>query len=176
MAGKMTIKTKILQLILIVLVLMNSPVAKSQQIDISIRSFPSSWYNSFFEPAIDGFGLGFAYHHILNKSNRLKISGEFDVLRSRSEVLAGIGINRTIWQAKQFRISIEANILNGIDLYKPSPLYVGGIEAVGRFDFYIKKRVSLFAAIGARATFCPGYRSYGVWKNNSWPLVLGVRF
>jgi len=149
---------------------------QAQKIDISIRAFPSSWYNSYFEPGMDGMGLCLTYHPILDKLHRLNVSGEYSVLRSRNEVLLGFGINRTFWQAEHFRISIEANILNGIDLYKPYPLYAGGLEAVVRFDYYVKKRLSLFAGIGARYIVCPGYRSFGVWKHSSWPVMIGMRF
>jgi len=172
----MATKNKILQLLLLSTLFVTSNSLQAQKTDISIRVFPSSWYNSYFEPGFDGGGICITYHPILNKYCRLNISGEFSVLRSRNEVLLGFGINKTIWQAKRFRISAEANVLNGIDLYKPYPLYVGGIEAVGRFDYYLKKKLTLFTGIGARATVCPGYRSFGVWKHSSWPLMVGVRF
>jgi hypothetical protein len=149
---------------------------KAQQIDISLRAFPSSWFNSYYERGFDGAGIGVAYHPILSKTLRLNISGEFTVLRSRNEVLFGFGISNTFWQAKHFRISLEANLLNGIDLFRPLPLYVGGIEAGVRFDYYIRKKLTLFTGIGARATICPGYQSVGVWKHSSWPVVLGIRF
>jgi hypothetical protein len=149
---------------------------QSQQIDISIRTFPSSWYNSRFEPEFGGAGIGVAYHPLLNKLTRLNISGEFAVLRERNEVLLGFGINKTFIQAERFRVSIEANALSGVDLFKPAPLWVGGLEAGVRFDYYIMKRVSLFAGLSARVTMVPGYRDIGVWKHSSWPLVLGVRF
>jgi hypothetical protein len=97
-------------------------------------------------------------------------------LRSRNEFLLGFGINKTFWQAERFRVSLEANLLNGIDLYKPAPMYVGGIEGVARIDYYIKKKLTLFLGIGARATLSPGYRDIGVWKHSSWPVSLGIRF
>lgn len=176
MAGNMITKNNILQTLLLLTFLIPSNSLQAQKTDISLRAFPSSWYNSYYEPGFDGMGLCVAYHPILNKVLRLNISGEFSVLRSRNEALFGFGINKTMWQAEHFRISTEANLLNGIDLYKPGPLYVGGIEAVARFDYYLKKKLTLFAGIGARYTICPGYRSYGVWKYNSWPLMVGVRF
>lgn len=172
----MTAKNFILQLILLSAFIVLPLRSAAQQFEVSLRAFPSSWYNSYFEPGIDGAGIGLTYHPILNKVLRLNITGEFAVLRARNEVLFGFGINKTIIQGEHFRISIEANLLNGVDLYKPVPLYVGGIEAGPRFDYYLKKRVSLFAGIGARATFCPGYRSIGVWKHSSWPLAVGIRF
>jgi hypothetical protein len=157
------------------LVLLLCVRVQAQQTDITLRAYPSSWYNSFFEPGIDGYGIGAAYHPILNKTLRLNVSGEFAVLRSRNEVLLGFGINNTFWQAKHFRVSLEANLLNGIDLYKPVPLYVGGMEGGARFDYYVKKRVTLFTGIGARYMVCPGYKDIGVWKHSSWPVVLGIR-
>lgn len=172
----MTTKSKILKLLLLLTVLISAGGLRAQQTDISIRAFPSSWYNSYFEPGFDGMGLAVAYHPILNKMNRLNFSGEFSVLRSRNELLFGFGINRTFWQAERFRISLEANLLNGIDLYKHYPLYVGGIEGLVRFDYYIKKKLTLFIGAGARGTICPGYREIGIWKYNSWPVVAGVRF
>ncbi|MFA5815586.1 MAG: hypothetical protein WC865_08195 [Bacteroidales bacterium] len=172
----MATKNKILQLLLLVTLFVTTNSIQAQKTDISIRVFPSSWYNSYYEPGFDGGGLCVTYHPILNKIYRLNISGEFSVLRSRNEVLLGFGINKTIWQAERFRVSTEANLLNGIDLYKPYPLYVGGIEVLGRFDYYLKKKLTLFAAIGARVTVCPGYRSFGVWKHSSWPIMVGVRF
>jgi hypothetical protein len=171
-----TNKTTKLFLPLVVVLALTAGHLRAQKTDISIRAFPSSWYNSYFEPALDGFGLCYTYHPILNKVYRLNISGEFSVLRARNELLLGFGINKTFWQAEHFRISLEANLLNGIDLYKPYPLYVGGIEGVARFDYYVKKGLSLYIGIGARYTLCPGYRTYGVWRHNSWPLMLGIRF
>lgn len=158
------------------LVLFFSINVHAQQTDISVRAYPSSWYNSYFEPGFDGMGLCVAYHPILSKIIRLNISAEFSVLRSRNTALLGFGINKSIWQARHFRISAEANLLSGIELYKPGPLYVGGIEGVARFDYYVNKRMALFFGIGARYTVSPGYRSFGVWKHNSWPVMVGVRF
>jgi hypothetical protein len=172
----MIIKNKILLLLFLASFLTGINAVKAQQTDISVRAFPSSWYNSYFEPGLDGLGLAVAYHPILNKLYRLNISGEFSVLRSRNEFLLGFGINKTFWQAERFRVSLEANLLNGIDLYKPAPMYVGGIEGVARIDYYIKKKLTLFLGIGARATLSPGYRDIGVWKHSSWPVSLGIRF
>jgi hypothetical protein len=172
----MTTKNSIPKLLLLLTFLIASTGIKAQQTDIFIRAFPSSWYNSYYEPGFDGLGLGAAYHPVINKYYRLNISGEFSVLRSRNEILLGIGINKTFWQAEHFRVSLEANLLNGIDLYKPGPLYVGGIEGGVRFDYYVKKKLTLFAGIGVRGTMCPGYRDFGVWKHSSWPLTVGVRF
>jgi hypothetical protein len=174
----MEINRKIVKLLLplpIVMLLLSNSL-QAQKTDISIRIFPSSWYNSHYEPAIDGAGLAVAYHPILNKNLRLNISGEFSVLRSRNEALLGLGINKTFWQAKHFRLSLEGNLLNGVGLYRPFPLYVGGLEALFRFDYYVKKKLTLFIAIGARATVCPGYGSIGVWHHSSWPVMVGIRF
>lgn len=159
-----------------ILVLIIPICMQAQQTDISLRAFPSSWYNGYYEPGFDGGAIGVAYHPIMNKIIRLNISGEFSVLRSRNEFLVGFGINKTFWQAKRFRVSIEANLLNGIDLFRPRPLYVGGAEGGGRFDFYAKRKLTLFTGIGARYTICPGYRDIGVWKHSTWPITLGVRF
>lgn len=172
----MITKNKMNILLLWAAIFASSTGLHAQQHDISIRAFPSSWYNSYFEPGFDGLGLAYTYHPILSKIYRMNLSGEFSVLRMRSELLFGIGISKTFWQAEHFRISIEANLLNGIDLYKPLPLYVGGIEANARFDYYVKKKLTLFVSLGARVTVCPGYRDMGVWSHNSWPLALGVRF
>jgi hypothetical protein len=172
----MTISNKLFTIALSV-ILISVPIRlHAQQNEISVRTFPSSWYNSYFEPGFDGAGIAYAYHPLLNKVTRLNISGEFDVLRSRNEFLLGFGINKTFIQAEHFRISLEANILNGIDLYKPSPLYVGGLEGGIRMDYYLKKRLSIFLSIDGRLTFCPGYRNIGVWKHSSWPVTLGLRF
>lgn len=149
---------------------------QGQQTDISVRVFPSSWYNKYFEPGFEGGGICAAYHPILSKVLRLNVSAEYSFLRTRNEVLLGFGINKTIWQAERFRVSMEANLLNGIDLYRPAPLYAGGIESVGRFDFYLTRKLTLFLGIGVRYLVCPGYRSYGVWRYSSWPVMLGVRF
>jgi hypothetical protein len=172
----MAYRCKVVQIMLVLAFLTGMNGIRAQQTDISVRVFPSSWYNSYFEPGIDGYGLAVTYHPILSKIIRLNISGEFSILRSRNEFLLGFGINKTFWQAKYFRISIEANLLNGIDLFKPAPLYVGGIEGGVRFDYYVKKRLTLFAGIGARATLCPGYRDIGIWRHTSWPLTVGIRF
>ncbi|MFA6128312.1 MAG: hypothetical protein WC699_13500 [Bacteroidales bacterium] len=172
----MAIKNKILKLILLISLVLTSTAMQAQQVDISIRAFPSSWYNSYYEPGLDGMGFAVTYHPLLSKVLRLNVSGEYSILKSRSEAFLGFGINKTIWQAEHFRISAEANILNGVGMYKPLPLYVGGIEGVARFDYYVGRRVSLFAGIGARATLCPGYRDFGVWKHSSWPVMMGIRF
>ncbi len=172
----MTTKDNNYRRVLLLLLLILPIGLNAQQKDIAIRVFPSSWYNSFYEPAIDGYGLTFAYHPILNKVSRLNISAEFDVLRARNEILLGFGYNHTIAQAKKFRVSLEANLLSGIDLFKPAPLYVGGLEAGARFDYYLRRGKALFAGIGARETFCPGYRPTGVWKYSSWPVTVGLRF
>lgn len=165
-----------LNLILIMALAISSGNLQAQQTDIFIRFFPSSWYNSYFEPGIDGGGIGVAYHPIMNKRVRLNFSAEISALRARNEILLGFGINKTFWQAEHFRVSVEANLLNGIDLYKPAPLYVGGLEGGLRFDYYVKKRLTLFIGIAARATVCPGYRDIGVWTHSSWPVSVGVRF
>jgi hypothetical protein len=148
----------------------------AQQKDITLKFFPSSWYHGYYEPGFDGYGLGVAYHPIMSKFVRLNLLGEFDILRSRNEVLLGFGINKTFWQAERFRISIESNLLSGVDLYKPAPLYVGGLEGGVRFDYYVRKKLTLFISAGARATVCPGYRDYGVMWHSSWPLTAGLRF
>jgi hypothetical protein len=149
---------------------------QAQQKEISLRAFPSSWYNKYFEPGFDGMGIAFTYHPILNKVTKLNISGEFSVLRARNEFLLGFGINKTFIQAEHFRISLDGNALMGIDLYRPAPLWVGGLEASVRFDYYLRKQLSLFISAGARATICPGYHSFGVGTHSSWPLMLGLRF
>lgn len=158
------------------LVLSGPHAVRAQQTDIAIRLMPSSWYNSWFEPGFDGGGLTVAYHPILSKVLRVNLSGEFLVLRSRMESLLGVGISKTFWQAEHFRISIEANLLSGVGWYRPAPLYVGGIEAGARFDYYIKRKLTLFAGLSGRLTACPAYRDYGVWMNNSWPVTVGFRF
>ncbi len=179
---------------MLVLLLLVFPIrAHSQHLDLSLRAFPSSWYNTYFEPGLDGGGLAVSWHPELNSKWQLNISGEFSVLRMRNETLLGLGINRTLFtfynkkgtageagkgQAAtpvRFRISIDGNLLNGISLYQPSPLYVGGAEAAVRFDYHLSRRIALFASIGARATFCPGYRDFGIWRYNSWPLAIGIR-
>ena len=172
----MTTKYNTFQPVLLLLLMLLPLGLKAQQKDISLRVFPSSWYNSYFEPGIDGFGLAAAYHPILNKVSRLNISGEFSVLRARNELLLGFGYNHTIGQTKKFSVSVEANLLSGVDLFKPAPIYVGGLEAGARFDYYLRRGKALFAGFGARQTFCPGYRTYGVWKYNSWPVTVGIRF
>lgn len=172
----MTINKILPQLLVALLFMAGAGRVQAQQTDISIRMFPSSWYNSYFEPGFDGAGLGVAYHPILNKMVRLNISGEFSMLRARNQALIGFGINKTFWQAEHFRVSIEANLLNGVDLFRPAPLYVGGLEGGIRFDYYLKKKLTLFLGIAARGTVCPGYRDLGVWKHSSWPVNLGLRF
>jgi hypothetical protein len=172
----MTTKNRIFTFCLLVMMIMMPATLLAQQKDIAIRVFPSSWYNSYYEPAIDGYGFTIAYHPILNKVSRLNISAEFDVLKARNEFLLGFGYNYTIAQAKKYRVSVEANLLSGIDLYKPAPLYVGGLEAGARFDYYLRKGKAMFAGIGARETFCPGYKAIGVWKYSSWPVTVGLRF
>lgn len=151
-------------------------VQRAQRSEISVRAFPSSWYNSYFEPGLDGMGLSVAFHPVLKKSWWLNVIAEFSVLRSRNEFLLGAGINKSLWQTKGLRIGLETNLLNGVDLYRPLPLYVGGVEGAARFDYTVKNKLTLFFGIGARYTICPGYRDYGVWKHNSWPLAIGVRF
>jgi hypothetical protein len=172
----MATKNKSLILLVLMALFLKAVPLDAQQTEFSLRAYPSSWYNGYFEPGIDGMGLCFTYHPILNKVLRLNISGEISVLRARNEVLFGFGINKTFWQAEHFRVSIEANLLNGIDLYRPAPLYAGGLEGVARFDYYLKKRLSLFFGVGARYMVVPGYRDIGVWRYNSWPLMLGLRF
>jgi hypothetical protein len=149
----------------------------AQKLDISFRSYPSSWYNGYFEPAIDGSGLTLAWHPRITDKLSLTLSGEFDILRARSELLIGTGVTRSLWTKNRLTLSLGASLLNGIDLYKPHPLYVGGAEALLRLDYKIgKKNTSLFALIGARYTVCPGYREYGVWRYNSWPVGIGIGF
>jgi len=172
----MATKTKIPILLVLMALLACTNKVQAQQTDIFLRAFPSSWYNSYFEPGMDGYGLGVAYHPIISKITRLNISAEISTLRMRNEVLLGFGINKTFWQAERFRVSVEGNLLSGIDLFKPAPLYVGGIEGGARLDFYAKKGLTIFAGIGIRLTACPGYKDSGVWKHNSWPITLGVRF
>jgi hypothetical protein len=149
---------------------------QAQQKEISLRAFPSSWYNKYFEPGFDGMGIAFSYHPIVNKLVKLNISAEFSALRARNEFLVGFGINKTFIQAEHFRISLDGNALTGVDLYKPAPLWVGGLEASVRFDYYLRKQLSVFISAGARATICPGYNKYGVGTHSSWPVVLGLRF
>ncbi|HBB90503.1 MAG TPA: hypothetical protein DC042_01950 [Bacteroidales bacterium] len=149
----------------------------AQSLDISIRSYPSSWYNGYFEPAFDGSGLTLAWHPRITDKLRLTLSGEFDILRARSEMLIGTGVSHSLWTKNRLMLSLGANLLNGIDLYKPHPLYVGGAEAVFRLDCKIgKKNTTLFALIGARYTICPGYKEYGVYQYNSWPVGIGIGF
>lgn len=161
----------------LVLVLALLPwVAEAQKTDVYYRVFPSSWYNSYFEPGIDGSGLGVTFHPALNKISWLNISGEFSILRTRNEFLIGLGYNHAIIQKNRLRFSLEANLLGGIDLYRPSPLFVGGGEANARLDYTLNKKLAVFAGLGARVTYCPGYRPYGVWSYNSWPVSVGLRF
>ncbi len=149
----------------------------AQKLDISFRSYPSSWYNGYFEPAVDGSGLTLAWHPRISDKMHLTLSGEFDILRARSEFLIGTGVTRSLWTKNRLMLSIGASLLNGIDLYKPHPLYVGGAEAALRFDYKIgKKSTSLFALFGARYTVCPGYLEYGVYQYTSWPLGIGLSF
>jgi hypothetical protein len=172
----MTNKLKTLSLALLLIALAAPIRTQAQQTDVYLRGFPSSWFNSYFEPGFDGAGIGVGYHPLLNKYVKLNIFGEFLVLRSRNEFLLGFGINKTFWQADHFRVSIESNLLSGIELYRPAPLFTGGLEAGARFDYYLKKRLSLFIAVSARLTMVPGYRDIGVWTHSSWPVTVGLRF
>ena len=167
---------------------------RAQHLDIGFRTFPSSWYNSWFEPGNAGGGLAITWHPALNKNWRLNVGGEFALLRSRTETLFGIGAARTVWSHTfpvsdtlsagnrgkpvpgQLRISVEANLLNGFDLFRPQGMYAGGAEAAVRCDYRISKRISAFVSFGARYTVTPGYRNYGVWRYSTWPLTVGAGF
>ncbi len=167
---------RIIKLFLLVALALLPWVAEAQKTDVYYRVFPSSWYNSYFEPGIDGSGLGVTFHPALNNISWMNITGEFSILRTRTEFLLELGYNRALIQKNRLRFSLEGNLLSGIDLYKPNPLYVGGGEANARIDYAINKKLAVFAGVGARVTFCPGYRIYGVWSYNSWPVTVGLRF
>ncbi len=172
MTGNMTNK-----LILILLaVTVSGSVMYAQKTDISVRAYPSSWYNGYFEPGMDGGGLMIGYHRLISPKTRLNVYAEFSVLRSRNELMLGLGLRRIIWQKNRFGFSGDVNILNGFDLYRPSLLYVGGAELLAEAEYRIGRRLYLFLSAGGRYTVCPGYRKFVIWRYNSWPVGIGIRF
>ncbi len=162
------------KLVLIVTLFPVAILLQAQDFDLSLRAYPSTWYNGYFEPGMDGGGLALAWRPKFNDRTRFIVSGEFGVLKTRNECYAGLGFTRTILSGNHITLSGVAGLLNGFGLYRPKLLYTGGAEAYMRFDYRIGKRASLFAIIGARYTLCPGYREYGVWRYSSWPVGIGI--
>lgn len=152
------------------------PALKAQKIEIDLRAYPSSWYNGWFEPGVDGGALIAGYHHPLSGKYYINITGEYAILGSRNELLLGTGIRRILWEKNRFRLSAEANLLNGMGLYRPAPLYSGGGEILFQFAWRIGKKLNLHLGAGGRYTLCPGYREFGVWRYNSWPVGIGIGF
>ncbi|MFO7617434.1 MAG: hypothetical protein R6V75_09300 [Bacteroidales bacterium] len=148
--------------------------ARAQRFEIQARAYPSSWYNGWFEPAIDGGGLLVGYHPRLSNKLEMNINGEFSILRARSELILGLGFRHTIWQSGRLSLTGEANLLNGLGLFRPTPLWVGGGELLARGGIRIGKRATLFLSAGARYTACPGYRAHGPWRQNAWPIGIGI--
>jgi hypothetical protein len=172
MAGNMNIKT----FTLILLLVCGVQGINAQNVEIGIRTYPSSWYNGWFEPAIDGGAIMAGYRLPLSAKYRIILNGEFAVLGSRNEILLGTGVRRTLWEKSRLRLSIEASLLNGLGLYRPAPLYTGGAEALFQLAWRTGKRFTLTLSAGGRYTLCPGYGEYGVWRYNSWPVGLGIGF
>jgi hypothetical protein len=168
----MTIKIRILILCLLTI----PALLKAQKVGITLHAFPSSWYNGYFEPAVDGGGLAVSYAHGISDKLNIVASAEYDLLRERNECYAGIGATYAFWGKGRFRILAGGNLLNGISLYNPKPLYTGGAEALAAVEFSLGKKTSLSLNVGARYTFCPAYKGYGVWRHNSWPVGLEIRF
>ena len=161
--------------ILLLLVLPLSAI-RAQKIDLQVRTYPSSWYNGWYEPALDGGGLMIGYHPRLTDKLALNVNGEFAILRARNEVILGLGLRRSVWQSGRWSLSGEANLLNGLGLYRPNPLWVGGGEILVRGGVRIGKTAFLFLSAGVRYTICPGYRVHGPWRHNAWPVGIGIAF
>jgi len=153
-----------------------APALSAQKLEVSFRGYPSSWYNGFFEPALDGGGLALTYFHSLSGNIRLGASAEYDLLLERNECYAGVGILWKFWEHNRFSAHAGASVLNGINLFRPKVLYTGGAEATGRLEFRLSERTALSLTLGARYTLSPAYKNYGVWRHNSWPVGIGISF
>jgi hypothetical protein len=149
---------------------------KAQKLEVSFRAFPSSWYNGYFEPAIDGGGLAVSYLQSLSEKMRLIVTAEYDLLRERNECYSGLGIFYQVWGNSRLSVQAGASLLNGISLYRPDLLYTGGAEASARIEYKLKGKTSVGLSLGARYTACPAYKEYGVWQHNAWPVGLSIRF
>ena len=149
--------------------------ARAQDFEASVRIYPSSWYNGYFEPDLDGAGASFAWNPILGNRLRFSLSSEFNVLRARNEFLAGLGVRYELLNRNRLSLSTGASLLGGFLLYNPLLAEIGS-EANLRLNYRITPKSAIFLTVGARYVACPGYRDYGIWQFNSWPISIGIEF
>lgn len=167
--------TKIFLLILVLALF--KPEGKSQEIGFSFLAYPSAGYNLVWEPGMNGGGFSLFLNRQKYKKLNLSMSGEYAMTTWGHQAFFGLGINRTWLSFNRFEMNTYAHLLNGLAFYKPSSIYVFGVDTRAAANFYLYQDVKIFFGLGIRYTLAPGYEKYGLIETSfDLPLEIGMKF
>lgn len=148
----------------------------AQHLRTEIKLLPSLMYNGTFDGAYEGSGLHLAYLHPISEG-QLIAGIDADLAWWGSELLINAGYAHPLAQKDKLSLSGELVAQAGIALFRPSPIFVWGLEANLAGRWQMSRRTALELAAGLNCIDAPGYEAYGaITSYVNLPIRLGLVF
>lgn len=150
-------KTYIISIILIVYGLQN---VLSQEIVVGITPYQLITAGNQFDNGSGGTAFEFAYRKSLKTNFKWYAGVEAGTALWGTQLLGSAGVVYEKPLSSVWSWEATAGLQQGIALFKPAPLYTGGLTTTIGIQASISKKSSLAFNTGLRYVFCPGYTSY----------------
>jgi len=129
-----------------------------------------------FDPGINGGGISVGYNRQFLKDYQGNLSGEFGAAGLSNYVAFTAGL------ARDFRLKASGivvvpgiSLFQGMALFKPSPLYMWGVEQLNFVGYRLKNSSIPGVVLGFRFYGFPGYSAYSN-VNRFLDVRAGLRF
>lgn len=158
---------KLLQLILLIGVFTSGHAQKVISPDVE------AWINlrmttnhSGYDPGLNGGGVAVGMHQSLKKNFHSYYSVEFGSAGITNYLAAKAGLKRPLAiHSSKWIYSPGFNVLQGIGLFRPDPLYMWGLEQSNSLDLKLHGQSGPGLIIGFRYYGFPGYSEYSKVHN-----------
>ena len=167
--------------IFIFLILLNifSTVVSQEKLSVHIET----WVNYRFltnqftpDPGINGAALSVGVQRSISRNWHSGLAAEFGAAGAGNYFAVAAGITREV-HAKSTSLVFKPgiNLLQGMALFKPDPIYIWGLEQANFFGFRLKNGSAPGVILGVRYYGFPGYAAYSE-TSSFMDIRAGIRY
>lgn len=131
--------------------------------------------NSGVDVGKNGAGIGVGFERGFKSTYNYQVSGEFGAAGVGNYLGTSFGISRDIFLKSRTSNAIEASVLQGLALFKPTPIYMYGVEIKNTLDIPTKNKTGPGVILALRYYHFPGYATYSA-INSFVDIRLGFRY
>jgi hypothetical protein len=152
-------------------------VLPCQEWGIQLKTFPRLAYQGNLDLGWSGNALGLSSYLITGERTALEVGLEAGYVNWGGQAMVNIGFQYLAPFARKSWFFIGGQTQQGFALFRPSPLYTGGLAAQVGLGRQLSNRLIMSMHTGPRFYISPGYREYSaIYHYLDWPLELQFRF